>query len=222
MNLEFKKRIKTSIILLIIAFLTIFINELIFSFTVFVTSVICLYEWNNINIPYFVKKKKKGIYLIRFIGLIYIFTFFISSLIIYKNLGAFYLIFIILICISSDVGGYIFGKTIGGIKLTKISPKKTISGSAGSFLFSLIPLFLFEYNSYFSLNLDLSFKNISFCLIISLTCQLGDLIISYFKRLNKIKDTGKILPGHGGLLDRVDGIILALPMSLLLLTIYSF
>ena len=153
MNLEFKKRIKTSIILLIIAFLTIFINELIFSFTVFVTSVICLYEWNNINIPYFVKKKKKGIYLIRFIGLIYIFTFFISSLTIYKNLGAFYLIFIILICISSDVGGYIFGKTIGGKKLTKISPNKTISGSVGSFFFSIIPLILFSLLNENNLNL---------------------------------------------------------------------
>jgi len=104
----------------------------------------------------------------------------------------------------SDIGGYIFGKLIGGKRLTKISPNKTISGSAGSFIFSLLTLILFNY--------DLILKNLLFCLIVSLSCQLGDLIISYFKRLNKVKDTGNILPGHGGLLDRIDGIIFVIPV----------
>ena len=127
-----------------------------------------------------------------------------------------FFIFVLFICIFSDVGGYIIGKTIGGKKLTSISPNKTISGSFGSFIFSVLPLFLFSYQNFIFLNFDLSLKNIFFCLIISLSCQLGDLIISYFKRLSSVKDTGIILPGHGGLLDRIDGLIFAIPVACIL------
>ena len=123
-------------------------------------------------------------------------------------------LFVISICFFSDIGGYVIGRTIGGKKLTKISPNKTVSGSIGSFLFSILPLLLFynfdQYEYSFSVN------NILFCLLISLVCQLGDLFISYLKRKAKIKDTGFILPGHGGLLDRVDGIIFAVPFAYLL------
>jgi len=125
-----------------------------------------------------------------------------------------FFIFILSICFFSDIGGYIIGKLIGGKKLTIISPNKTISGSIGSFSFSIFPLLLFynynQYEYFFSTN------NLLFCLIISLVCQLGDLFISYLKRKAKIKDTGFILPGHGGLLDRVDGIIFAVPFAYLL------
>ena len=123
-------------------------------------------------------------------------------------------LFVISICFFSDIGGYVIGRIIGGKKLTKISPNKTVSGSIGSFLFSILPLLLFynfdQYEYSFSIN------NILFCLLISLVCQLGDLFISYLKRKAKIKDAGFILPGHGGLLDRVDGIIFAVPFAYLL------
>jgi phosphatidate cytidylyltransferase len=135
-----------------------------------------------------------------------------------------FFIIVLCICIFSDIGGYIVGKIIGGKKLTKISPNKTISGSVGSFMFSTFPLYLFNFQSYIETSFsfyfngnyinhyfDLSLKNIFFCLIVSLACQLGDLLISYFKRLNKVSDSGTILPGHGGLLDRIDGIIFAIP-----------
>ena len=124
-----------------------------------------------------------------------------------------FFLFILSICFFSDIGGYIIGKLIGGKKLTIISPNKTISGSIGSFSFSIFPLLLFynynQYEYFFSTN------NLLFCLIISLVCQLGDLFISYLKRKAKIKDTGFILPGHGGVLDRVDGIIFAVPFAYL-------
>ena len=123
-------------------------------------------------------------------------------------------LFVISICFFSDIGGYVIGRTIGCKKLTKISPNKTVSGSIGSFLFSILPLLLFyNFDQY---EYPFSIKNILFCLLISLVCQLGDLFISYLKRKAKIKDTGFILPGHGGLLDRVDGIIFAVPFAYLL------
>ena len=123
-------------------------------------------------------------------------------------------LFVISICFFSDIGGYVIGRTVGGKKLTKISPNKTVSGSIGSFLFSILPLLLFyNFDQY---EYPFSIKNILFCLLISLVCQLGDLFISILKRKAKIKDTGFILPGHGGILDRVDGIIFAVPFAYLL------
>ena len=124
------------------------------------------------------------------------------------------IIFILLFgCIASDFGGYIFGKIFKGPKLTKISPKKTISGSIGSFIFTyffiLIPIF-FVTNK-------INFEILIISLITSLACQIGDLFFSFLKRTAKVKDTSNFLPGHGGFLDRVDGIIFAVPFSYFLL-----
>ena len=205
MTKELKKRIITSIILFIAAILCIVINEVIFIFAILIVFARSFHEWNDINLPYFfIKKKNRGEFVfVLLAGLAYLFIFLYSAVFIYKVLGSTFFVFILCICVCSDIGGYILGKTVGGKKLTKISPNKTISGSIGSFIFSLTPLLLFNY--------DLILKNLLFCLIVSFSCQLGDLIISYFKRLNRVKDTGNILPGHGGLLDRIDGIIFAIP-----------
>ena len=206
MKKELKKRIITSIILFIAAILCIVINEVIFIFAILIIFARCFHEWDYINLPYFfIKKGNRGDFVfVQLAGLVYLLFFLYSAVMIYKILGTTFFVFILCICACSDIGGYILGKTVGGKKLTKISPNKTISGSIGSFIFSLTPLLLFNY--------DLILKNLLFCLIVSLSCQLGDLIISYFKRLNRIKDTGNILPGHGGLLDRIDGIIFAIPI----------
>tara|TARA_Y100000590_G_scaffold358156_1_gene413388 strand:- start:59 stop:433 length:375 start_codon:yes stop_codon:yes gene_type:complete len=123
------------------------------------------------------------------------------------------IIYVLSICISTDVGGYIFGKIFKGKKITKISPNKTYSGMIGSFLTSfIITFFLF-------INLDLKINIYIITLIISSLTQIGDLIISLLKRRAKIKDTGSFLPGHGGLLDRIDGILLALPIGIVLVSI---
>tara|TARA_B100001564_G_C20123913_1_gene439180 strand:- start:15 stop:443 length:429 start_codon:yes stop_codon:yes gene_type:complete len=139
------------------------------------------------------------------------------------------------VCISTDLGGYIFGKIFKGPKLTKISPNKTYTGLIGSFILSVIAALIyikyinFGQLAYLSIqalllesennleNLNLYFLII--ILFISLISQIGDLIISYFKRSAKFKDTGNLLPGHGGLLDRVDGIIFAIPASYILFNI---
>ena len=156
----------------------------------------------------------------------YLFFFTYSAYELYKE-GLNITIFILLICIFSDIGGYVIGKIIGGKKLTKISPNKTVSGSIGSFIFSLIPIIIFLLIYDLTKNSEFKIHHSAFpiiyylCLFISLICQLGDLFISYYKRKAKIKDTGSLLPGHGGLLDRIDGIIFAVPLFIIVDKIFS-
>ena len=124
------------------------------------------------------------------------------------------LIWVIILCICSDVGGYIFGKIFKWKKLTNISPKKTISGVFGSFIFSLFSVFLAD-----GILSNVAFLDAKFfflAIIFSLIAQAGDLTISYFKRLEKIKDTGKILPGHGGIFDRIDGLMFVVILTFIL------
>tara|TARA_B100001540_G_scaffold255392_1_gene232527 strand:- start:112 stop:552 length:441 start_codon:yes stop_codon:yes gene_type:complete len=136
------------------------------------------------------------------------------------RISIFNTLYILSICILTDIGGYIIGRAIGGKKLTKISPNKTISGSLGSFIFSLFSIIaIIYYDQHFGFFLSSNdyLKNILVILFISFISQSGDLFISYIKRKAKVKDTGSILPGHGGLLDRIDGIIFALPAGFILI-----
>ena len=149
----------------------------------------------------------------------YIFFVFCNfSYEIHKSEGPIFFLYVISICFFTDIGGYVFGKLIGGKKLSKISPNKTISGTIGSFIFSIVPLIIILNLGY--LNYEFNSNNILLCLLVSLISQLGDLFISFFKRKAKIKDTGKLLPGHGGVLDRVDGIIFAIPFTYFLLKLF--
>ena len=135
----------------------------------------------------------------------------------------FLLIWLIILTICSDIGGYVFGKVFKWKKLTKISPKKTLSGAIGSFIFSLLSVFLVGFIFQIMSGLDATFliktKYFVLALIFSMVAQIGDLTISYFKRKAKIKDTGTVLPGHGGILDRVDGILVAIPFGIFLISI---
>ena len=122
----------------------------------------------------------------------------------------YFLYLVIVVSICSDIGGYVFGKIFKWKKLTKISPKKTISGVFGSYFLSIFGVFIFNeifFENYLGLDVDINFRIFLIIIIFSTTAQVGDLIISYFKRLEKIKDTGKILPGHGGIFDRIDGLM---------------
>jgi len=215
MAVELGKRIITSIILFLIAIFCILIHKFVFVLILIVTIFVCFNEWRDINYKYFKKKQHNNwkYFFVQFVGLVYLFIFLSTSIALRGNNSesiAFFII-ILCICIFSDIGGYVFGKVIGGKKLTKISPNKTISGSLGSFIFSILPVLLFNLQNYTGVPFEVLSINIALCLIVSLVCQLGDLLISYFKRLNKVKDTGTILPGHGGLLDRIDGLIFAIP-----------
>ena len=207
---ELQKRILSSIILIPISIFFIFQGSIFFIFFLSLIFLVTSYEWFNLS------KKNE---LLRVIGILFLFlSFFVAYLIRENTLNFFFLI--ILICIFTDIGGYIFGKVFKGPKLTKISPNKTYTGVLGSFLLSLIAGIIYLENLE---NRDIfkedNFKIFYFILSISLISQIGDLIISYFKRKAKLKDTGKVLPGHGGLLDRIDGLIFALPASYILILI---
>ena len=200
MSVEFIKRIVSSIILLPLTIYFIIQGSfLLIFFTVICLTVACL-EWHMMS-------KKKSYYIYGFIFLIFSFyTFYELSI---ELIDVFY---VIITCSSTDIGGYVFGKIFKGPKLTKISPKKTYAGMIGGYFLSLISL------SVIINFIDYKTTPIFFLLtiLISTVSQLGDIIISYFKRLSKIKNTGKLIPGHGGLLDRIDGMIFAFPIYYLI------
>jgi len=220
MSGELKKRIITSI-LLISLLVSIYFYSFIMIISLLVIAVIVWIEFLALISKIFSKNRLKDrifIEIHKMISLLYLsllvyFIFIIESS--YSNLKP-YLLYSVLVAILSDIGGLFFGKVFKGKKLTKISPNKTISGSIGSLLFSLalIPFFYEE----------LIFSNILFIsiitIIISITTQLGDLFISLLKRKAKVKNTSDLLPGHGGFLDRVDGMIFAIPIGILLFTIF--
>ena len=152
-------------------------------------------------------------------GIFFLFFSFFSIYHLRNQLNEDYLYFllVLLICITTDIGGYVIGKLIKGPKLSKISPKKTYSGMLGSFLFPIIFSYFFLKIQFFDNTIFMTSEILIFTILISATSQTGDLVISYFKRISKIKDTGKLIPGHGGILDRIDGMIFAFPVSLILL-----
>tara|TARA_B100000029_G_scaffold411344_1_gene413659 strand:+ start:518 stop:1168 length:651 start_codon:yes stop_codon:yes gene_type:complete len=214
MTSNLSKRILTSIVLSILLLTCLLINKYSWLALIIIASIVSFFEFSNL----IDKIYKKNILFKSYANIFcffYLFFFTYSANELYKlNLNL--IIIILLACIFSDIGGYVVGKSIGGKKLTKISPNKTISGSIGSFIFSLIPIILFLLNH--DLEIDISLTSLLIlCLLTSLTCQIGDLLISYFKRKAKLKDTGSILPGHGGLLDRIDGIIFAVPSIYLII-----
>ena len=212
---ELNKRLITSFFLTI-TILVSFSNIIFLYVIIFLINLLVIDEFFKMIKKIHIKKILK--FLTMLIILIYMVYF--SLVVIYFinqsfELNKFKVLFLLMICISSDIGGYTFGKIIGGKKLTKISPKKTYSGLVGSLVLSVIFGYLFYISS---TDLILIKLNIFlFIILISILSQAGDLLISYFKRKAKVKDTGSFLPGHGGVLDRIDGILLALPIGIFII-----
>ena len=210
MKNELIKRILSSIILMPIALFFIIKGSFLFIFFISVCFCIIAYEWHMM-------RKKKTFFFLGFLFLIFSFVT-IYDLRLSTEYNCTIFLVVTVICVATDIGGYIFGKLFKGPKLTKLSPNKTYAGMIGGYFLSLIALSLyFQYYEF-----ELKVQWLFFVLTISTISQLGDIIISYFKRLSRIKDTGKIIPGHGGLLDRVDGMIFAFPFSWIFLMIGIF
>ena len=208
MSPELTKRTISSIILIFLSMFIIVKGGIIFNFFIFIVFSISIYEWKKISY--------RNIFFN--FGIFYLIIAFYS---IYKirndfNSEYIYILFVLIICISTDIGGFVFGKVLKGPKLTRISPKKTYSGVFGSYLSSLISIYIFNDN-FFKEYINISlFEIMMFTFLISTVSQLGDIFVSFFKRLSNLKDTGTIIPGHGGILDRIDGMIFAFPFAYLL------
>ena len=217
MKSELLKRSISSLFLMSLVFLSALINDYIFLSILFIVVILSWIEWIKVIEKIRFKKIYRIIHIILF--LIYLLMAFIVCFNVFV-IDKYFFLTILMICVFSDVGGYVFGKTFGGKKLTKISPNKTISGSIGSFILSYIGFFVIYLYFGDLLFVRLQIEALVFIpFFISLVCQLGDLFISYFKRRAKIKNTGNLIPGHGGLLDRIDGSIFALPIGFIIISL---
>ena len=216
MKQELKNRILSSIVLIPFSLFFIIKGSYFFNLFILICLIISFYEW------YLMSKSK----FYNIPGYLFL-TISFSTLYILRNntdFGLPTIILILIICISTDTGGYVFGKTFKGPKIIKISPNKTYSGMFGSFLFSIIFISLFlNYNNTYIIDSAkiISLMDFMFIIIISSISQIGDIFVSFFKRKSKIKNTGKLIPGHGGILDRIDGMIFAFPASYLILNTIS-
>ncbi len=212
---ELNKRILTSVMLILILLYT-FINLYFLYIIILIVSFFALDEFIKIFKKIYPSNNFK-IFISILISLIYL-SFFSSAIILFLSnsfeLNKYKVLFLILICISTDIGGFFFGRLIGGKKLTKISPKKTYSGLGGSLISSIVVGYLYiNIQNIFAMS---NSKLVFLIIFLSLTSQVGDLLISLLKRKANLKDTGTILPGHGGILDRIDGILLALPLGIII------
>ena len=212
MTKETMKRILSSLVMIPLSLFFILKGSTYFALFLSIFLLISSYEW--------IKLTKSKVLL--FIGIFYLLLTSYSAFLLRGNSQQelIFFLFIILISVSTDIGGYVFGNLFKGPKLIKISPKKTYSGVIGSYIFSIFFSYLFlkffQDELVFKWLIINNFKSFIFLsiiiLLISTISQIGDLIISYFKRLSNTKDTGKFIPGHGGLLDRTDGIIFVIPI----------
>ena len=212
MKQELLKRIISSLTLILIALFFIIKGSFFFNFFILVCFIITVYEWHMMS-------KKKPFHIIGIFFLI--FSFYTVYYLRAENDLKFFLL-VVITCIATDIGGYIFGNIFKGPKLTKISPKKTYAGMFGGFFLAIIFTNLFFNNLNFinlGNNAQISKEIFIIVLLLSFVSQIGDLTISFFKRKSKIKNTGKLIPGHGGLLDRIDGMIFAFPFMFIIIKI---
>ena len=218
---EIQKRILSSLIIIPIIIFFIFQDKPLFIFFLVILFLVSCNEWLNMNTEYRFK----------IIGILWLFTSFFLAYSLREIFSIELFLLIVVICVFTDLGGYFFGKFLKGPKLTKISPNKTYSGAIGGLICSIIAAIIYIEIIYTNDEADKIFLKLMgseyklniiffiFVILISLVSQIGDLIISFFKRRAKIKDTGTILPGHGGILDRIDGVIFAMPASYLIFII---
>lgn len=217
---ELQKRVLSSIILIPIAIFFIFQGKLFFGFFLSIFFLATSYEWIKMNKIDFLK----------IIGVCYLFFAFLLAYLLREKFKIELFILVLIICIFTDLGGYLFGKVFKGPKLIKISPKKTYAGALGGFILSIVAALIYSkytatanvtfLNSSLWTDIGLNKIYLLFILVISFISQIGDLIISYFKRLAKVKDTGNLLPGHGGILDRLDGVFFGIPFGFVTLILF--
>ena len=215
MNNNLFTRIITSMILIFIVSFSLYYNNIFWKILIIFISFIFLYEF-YILINKIISNKIFTLVITCIITL-YLYFFYYLVVKIKIEYGEEAILILLITCIFSDIGGYTVGKLIGGRKLISISPNKTVSGAYGSVIFTLIGttffILLLKKINISTIKIEFSFVFYLWLLLMSIYCQIGDIFVSYLKRKAKVKDSGNILPGHGGILDRVDGIIFAIPLG---------
>ena len=204
------KRILSSVILIPLSLFFVIKGSIYFIFFISICFFITSYEWYKMT-------KSKSYNIFGYLFLLFAFFSFYKIRYDYDE-NYLYILFFILICILTDIGGYLFGNLFKGPKLTKLSPNKTYAGLIGSYLLPIIILLIISKNiSIYELLSELKINLFIIVILVSTISQIGDLFVSYFKRISGKKDTGKIIPGHGGLLDRFDGMIFVFPLIYIIL-----
>ena len=209
-----KKRFYTSILLFFLI-ISLGYSDFVLVYSLIVLGTISILEF--LNLTQKITINRFFFILFNFVFIIYIFLFCFLFLFFSNFIQLKLFIFILLIsCAASDIGGFFFGKIFKGPKLTKISPKKTFSGAIGSIFLTITTMILL----FFLITKNFNYAFIIVGIITSVACQLGDLLFSLFKRKAKLKDTSNFLPGHGGVLDRIDGILIGVPIGFISIILF--
>ena len=214
MTENFIKRILSSLVLIPFIIFVIIKGSYLFQFILIICFLFSVHEWHKMTNNFYIK-------LFGIIFLIFSFYSFHQIRFIINNEYSL-LFFVLIVCISTDIGGYVFGKIFKGIKLTKISPNKTYSGMIGAYILSIVSAAIFIETISGQVLTSFSYSTFLLTIFLSTLSQIGDIIISYFKRKSNIKNTGNIIPGHGGILDRIDGMIFVFPVFYLLIIFGNF
>ena len=205
---ELLQRIITASLLLMVSLAELWLGGWMFLLFVMVGAYIMSNEWDTItpknSLPWQVA------------GIAYITLPCIAALAL-RDLSLSAILYPILLIIATDSGAYFAGRAIGGPKIApRISPKKTWAGLGGGIVAAMIASALLHTTVPYPSNL---MEALILAPLIAILAQVGDFFQSWLKRRQGVKDSGSILPGHGGLLDRLDGYILVLPLYLLYLTL---
>ena len=193
-------RLLSALILAPLFLYLVFVNNIFFIVLLLSVLLVSLYELKFL----FAAKKIQFFFVI---SLVIVFLLSFNNLRGSSELDFYYLAWIIVIVWLSDMGGFFVGRFFGGPRLSKWSPNKTLSGFSGSLIFSQLAFYI----------IFLAIKDVGFTykffiiqIFICIISVFGDLFFSYIKRKNNIKDYSSIIPGHGGLMDRIDGLIFAI------------
>ncbi len=189
----------------------------------FIAFVVSVYEWFHLakKVDYFVPALV--------LGVVYISLSYTSFLALREMYSASIIALLLGMIWFSDIGAYFVGKTIGGPKLIQaVSPNKTWSGFGGALFFPA--LFAVRWVAFMGIHEPMDNHSLYLMLpiaavlgvVIGSVGQAGDLLVSFLKRQANVKDTGTIIPGHGGLLERIDSMLLATPVFLTVITLLSY
>ena len=198
-------RVLSAAVLIPLVLGIVYVGGWIYGLSVMIVMALGLWEWWQITKRVFGKKTLGLIYRL-LLGTAYLGSAGVALMYIrWVDQGMALTVYLLITVWATDIGAYVSGRMIGGPKLLpKISPKKTWAGLYGGMVFAA----LFGYAVAHGFGASHSLAAMGLSVVLAVVSQLGDLLESYVKRRSGVKDSGNLIPGHGGLLDRIDGLLL--------------